>query len=223
LGIGPFFFLLNLDVFCLFFLKKKNQQFFAQYAGICYDCSPCSALYGEATAALLAARLTVSLGLSSFILEGDSLNVTMALQQPTITINWGIASTISIIHSTIPLTASWKASHVDRSANFCIYHVVNWAATKIHSGCITILFSSIHIFSSMFWKRLSLHPLYSISLFLSFGFFTLYSQKKKKKKKKQKDQNHQSPYSKDAESKEVKSKSLKSKEKEKEKEVKNGK
>jgi hypothetical protein len=83
--------------------------------------SPCSAPYGEATAALLAARLAVSLGLSSFILEGDSLNIIMALQQPTITIDWGIASTIS----TIPRTASWKASHVNRSANFCTHHVAN--------------------------------------------------------------------------------------------------
>jgi hypothetical protein len=49
----------------------------------------------EATVALLAARLVISLGFSSFILEGDSLNVIMALQQPTI-IDWRIASTVSI-------------------------------------------------------------------------------------------------------------------------------
>jgi hypothetical protein len=47
--------------------------------------SPYSALYGEATAALLATRLARSLGLSSFILEGDSLNVTLAIQHPAIT------------------------------------------------------------------------------------------------------------------------------------------
>jgi hypothetical protein len=68
--------------------------------------SHCSTLHGEATAALMTARLAVSLGLSSFILEGDSLNVTMTLQQPVITNDWRIASTISIIHSTIPSTAS---------------------------------------------------------------------------------------------------------------------
>jgi len=55
-----------------------------------------SALYGEATATLLAACLAASLGLSSFILEGDSLNITMALQQPAITTDWRIASIISI-------------------------------------------------------------------------------------------------------------------------------
>jgi len=41
--------------------------------------SPCSPLYGEAIVALLAARLATSLGLSSFILEGDSLNATLTL------------------------------------------------------------------------------------------------------------------------------------------------
>jgi hypothetical protein len=42
---------------------------------------------GEATVALLTARLIVSLGFSSFILEGNSLNVTMALQQSAIIID----------------------------------------------------------------------------------------------------------------------------------------
>jgi hypothetical protein len=46
---------------------------------------PCSTLAGEATAAFLAARLAILLGLSSFILEGNSLIVTMALQHPDIT------------------------------------------------------------------------------------------------------------------------------------------
>jgi hypothetical protein len=50
--------------------------------------SPCSPLYGEALGALLIARLATSLGLSSFILEGDSLNVTLALQHPATTTNW---------------------------------------------------------------------------------------------------------------------------------------
>jgi hypothetical protein len=72
-----------------------------------------STLYGDVIAALLAARLAVSLGLSSFILVGDSLNVTMTLQQPAIAIDWRIASTISIIYFIIPLTVGWKASHVN--------------------------------------------------------------------------------------------------------------
>jgi hypothetical protein len=115
--------------FKIFFLFKRNydtaiRATFSAQAAVCRDStgsiikctsiinSPCSALYSETTAALLAARLAASLGLSSFILEGDSLNVTMALQQPAITTDWRIASIISIIYSTIPQTVNWKASHV---------------------------------------------------------------------------------------------------------------
>jgi hypothetical protein len=47
---------------------------------------PCPMLSpSEALAALLAFGLATSLGLSSFILEGDSLNITLALQHPTST------------------------------------------------------------------------------------------------------------------------------------------
>jgi hypothetical protein len=110
----------------LFLLKLQ----FADSTGSIIKClslisSPCSALYGEATAAFLAAHVASLLGLSSFILEGNSLNVTIALQHPEITTDWRTASTISNIHSTIPPTAGWKASHVNRSAKFCVHHVTN--------------------------------------------------------------------------------------------------
>jgi hypothetical protein len=94
-----------------------KTSFFAQ-AAVCRDStgsiikctciisSHCSVFYGEVTAAFLAARLAVLLGFSYFILDDDSLNVTMAHQQPAITIDWRIASTLSIIHSTIPQTVS---------------------------------------------------------------------------------------------------------------------
>jgi hypothetical protein len=101
--------------------------------------SPCSAIYGEASAALLAVKLALSLHLSSFILEGDSLTVTLALQQPDHTQDWRIAPIISEALSMIPPTSSWLASHVNRSANFCAHHVANWAATRLHSGCIPTL------------------------------------------------------------------------------------
>jgi hypothetical protein len=97
---------------------------------------PCTAIYGEALAALLATRLAISMGIPSFILEGDSLLVTPALQRPDITQDWRIASIISTIHSIISPTSSWKASKVNRSANFCAHYVANWAATRNHSGCI---------------------------------------------------------------------------------------
>jgi hypothetical protein len=89
--------------------------------------SPCSALIGEARAALLVAQLALSLRISSFILERDSLTVILVLQNPSITQDWRIASTISHIYSIIPPTSSWSASHVNRSANFCSHHVASWA------------------------------------------------------------------------------------------------
>jgi hypothetical protein len=46
---------------------------------------PCVAIYGEALAALLVAKLALSLHTTFFILEGDSLTVILALQNPIIT------------------------------------------------------------------------------------------------------------------------------------------
>jgi hypothetical protein len=46
---------------------------------------PCSALYGEARAALLAAQLATFLNIPYFILEGNCLTVSLALQNPAIT------------------------------------------------------------------------------------------------------------------------------------------
>jgi hypothetical protein len=101
--------------------------------------SPYIAIYGETLATLLAANLAISLKLPSFILEGDSLNVILTLQQSAITQDWRLASTISHIHSIIPPTASWKASRVNRRENFCAHHVANWTTTRLHSNCIPIL------------------------------------------------------------------------------------
>jgi len=115
------------------------RSFFGSVIGFSSLISPpCSALYGEARAALLTARLATSLHITSFILEGDSLTVSMALKNPTITQDWRIASIISHIWSIIPSSTSWSASHINRSANFCAHHVASWAATRLHSGYILI-------------------------------------------------------------------------------------
>jgi len=78
----------------------------------------CSAIYGEATTALLAAQRSLSLKLPSVIFEGDSLMVTLTINNPTITQDWRISSLISDFSSTIPSTTSWSAYHINRSANF---------------------------------------------------------------------------------------------------------
>jgi hypothetical protein len=113
------------------------------FSGSVIGCSsiispPCSALYGEARAALLAAHLAISLNITSFILEGDSLTVSRALQNSTVNQDWRITSMISHIRSIIPSSTSWSASHINRSANFCAHYVASWAATRLHSDCIPI-------------------------------------------------------------------------------------
>jgi hypothetical protein len=116
---------------------------------------PCSALLGEATAPLLAARLALSLNLSSVILEGNSLTVTLALNHPNITQDWRIVSMVSYIITTFPITTSWSASRVNRSANFCVHNVANWAATRFSSSCIPTLSLSSRSFPPYFGKSIS--------------------------------------------------------------------
>jgi hypothetical protein len=89
-------------------------------------------------AALLAAHLVLFLKAHSFILEGDSLIVILALQRSDIMQDRYIATTISQVLATIPLTTSWTANHVNQSANFSTHHMANWAATRNFSGCIPI-------------------------------------------------------------------------------------
>jgi hypothetical protein len=80
---------------CAPFLKINYEtairDSFSAQAAICRDSSgsiiqcsslispPCTAVYGEASVALLVVRLALSLQLSSFILESDSI---LALQKP---------------------------------------------------------------------------------------------------------------------------------------------
>jgi hypothetical protein len=80
---------------------------------------PCTPLYGEASAALLAAQLCLFLRLFHVTFEGDSLTVNLAINNPTITIDWRISSIISDFSATIPSSTSWLASNINRSANFC--------------------------------------------------------------------------------------------------------
>jgi hypothetical protein len=105
----------------------------------CSQISPsCDPIYGEALAALLAATLAASLKLNFFSIEGDSLIVISALQAPTPVHNWQIERVIADSINIIPASCSWEAMKINRSANFCAYHVVYWAAARVHSDCIPI-------------------------------------------------------------------------------------
>jgi hypothetical protein len=84
----------------------------------------CTAVYGEASAAFLVVRLALSLRLSSFILESDSLSITLTLQKPKHTQYWCIVPIISKGLSIILSISSWLADNVNRSANLCIHHMI---------------------------------------------------------------------------------------------------
>jgi hypothetical protein len=84
---------------------------------------PCSAIYVEASAALLAAQLSLSLKLPFVIFEGDSLIVTLAINNFFIMQDWKISSIILYFLSTIPSTTSRSTSHINQSANFYAHHV----------------------------------------------------------------------------------------------------
>jgi hypothetical protein len=99
---------------------------------------PCSSIYGEASGALLAAQLSLFLKLPSVIFEGDSLMVNLAINNPYITQDWRISSIILDFLSTIPSTTSWSTSYINRSINFCAYHVANWIGTRFISSYISI-------------------------------------------------------------------------------------
>jgi hypothetical protein len=99
----------------------------------------------------------------------------LALQHPTNTTDWRIASIISNILYIRPPTASWQASHVNRSANFYIHHVANWAATRIYSDWIPIISPLSSSFPPCFRKVTT-----PLSLFHKLAFFFLQCTHKKK-------------------------------------------
>jgi hypothetical protein len=63
---------------------------------------PCDPNFGEALVAQLAASLAASLNLQKFSLEGDSLVVIAALNNPSITLDWHIESVIANTLSILP-------------------------------------------------------------------------------------------------------------------------
>jgi hypothetical protein len=72
--------------------------------------SSSDALIGEASAALLATRLALSVGVSSLFLEGDALLVILAINQPSLFSSWSFANVISNISLDLISFQSWYAS-----------------------------------------------------------------------------------------------------------------
>jgi hypothetical protein len=86
----------------------------------------------------MAASLAVSLNLSNFVIEGDSLIVISALQFPAITSDWQIEKLTLDTLALLPPSSKWEAKKIHRSANLCAHHVASWAAARVYSNCIPI-------------------------------------------------------------------------------------
>ena len=105
-------------------------------------------LSGEASAALLASRLTASLGFSFFTLEGDALLVILTVNKPHLFASWQFAFIVSDLRLELSSFQSWNASKVSRCANFRAHELAKWAATHLVFGSIPLgspILSSIRI------------------------------------------------------------------------------
>jgi hypothetical protein len=97
---------------------------------------PLAASQGEAHAALLAVSLAVSVGCSSLVLEGDSLLTIVAINDPSLFLDWASAPVISDLHGLLLSIPVWSALKISRSANFCAHNVAKWAASHRVFGSI---------------------------------------------------------------------------------------
>jgi hypothetical protein len=82
---------------------------------------------GEAQATLLAVHIAASCGAYSLILEGDALNVVLAIQQPQLFAGWNFSNVVSDIFLYLYSFFSWKVKKVSRSVNFRAYCLAKWA------------------------------------------------------------------------------------------------
>jgi hypothetical protein len=94
------------------------------------------ALMGEVHAALLASRLTVSMGYFPLIIEGDSLPTILALKDPLLFLDWISAPVISDSLVQLHSINIWCALKISRCANLDAHLVAGWGAFHIVFRCI---------------------------------------------------------------------------------------
>ena len=97
---------------------------------------PCDPNFGKALAAQFVSSLATSLNLKKFSLEGDSLVVITALQNPSISLNWHLESVITNTLFLLSTSSLWEAKKIHRSTNFCAHHVAYWVTARMFSGRI---------------------------------------------------------------------------------------
>lgn len=126
----------------------------------------------------LAVSLAISLNISNFILEDDSLIVIMTLQHLSLVLDQKIENIIADSIAMILLSSSWKARKVHRNVNFCTHHVAYWATARAYSGCILTHLPHSPYFPFCSGKDL---PLLVLFLFVILWFWLNLLPTKKKK------------------------------------------
>ena len=90
----------------------------------------------KAQAALLASQIASSFEIYFLTLEGDAINIILAIQQPNFFLDWNFASVISNIRVNLLSLYSWKACKVFRNVNFCAHSLARWVASNLIFGSI---------------------------------------------------------------------------------------
>lgn len=80
---------------------------------------------GEAHTALLAAQLASDHGCSFFIIVGDSLMTTLAINSPHLLTDWAPAPIYADIRQQLLFFPKWTALKTSRCANFYAHHIEN--------------------------------------------------------------------------------------------------
>jgi hypothetical protein len=98
--------------------------------------STLDAAVGEAQAALLATHAAGSYGVGNLILEGDAINIILAIQNPSLFLGWNFANVIADIRLNLLAFPVWKAVKVSRCANVRAHSLARWAASHLVFGSI---------------------------------------------------------------------------------------
>jgi len=115
---------------------------------------------------LLATQYVVSLEIYSLQIEGDAINIILAIQQPDIFKDWNFASIILDIHFHLPLFHSRKACKESRSANSHAHLLARWTAFNLAFESINSQLVSHSLFhSNQEWKRHSFVTVSPIGLY----------------------------------------------------------
>ncbi|PON33566.1 LOW QUALITY PROTEIN: hypothetical protein PanWU01x14_351670, partial [Parasponia andersonii] len=113
-----------------------------------YKYDPSSPLVGKCLAALQAIKLTISIGASHIILEGNSSTIIQSLQEGEDLCPWEISNIIVDCRDILKKISAWSTSLIGRVFNFPAHNIAKWSWYTVTFGSLE--FSSIlaEVFSS---------------------------------------------------------------------------